>query len=77
MTLSSTATPDQSGLIPQSSSIIGALTSDCLVLYPGHSLGGGSYLFAEKLSMYSTASANKARSILDSYIVLFHLHNLF
>ena len=29
--------------IPQSSSIIGTLPSDCLVSYPGHSLGGGSY----------------------------------
>ena len=27
--------------ILQSSSIIGTLSSDCLVSYPGHSLGGG------------------------------------
>ena len=51
MTLSGATTPGQSGRgsdgnkggvhIPQSSSITGTLPSDCLVSYPGHSLGGG------------------------------------
>ena len=43
--------------IPQSSSITGNLQSDCLVSYPGHSLGE-SYPFAEKQSVYSTAPAD-------------------
>ena len=45
--------------IPQSSSITssitGALPSDCLVSYPGHLLVVGSYLSAEMQSVYSTA----------------------
>ena len=40
--------------IPQSSSITGALPSDCFVSYPGHSLGGESYSSAEMQSVYST-----------------------
>ena len=49
-TLSGATTPGQSGpgsngnegvlRIPQSSSIAGTSPSDCLVSYPGHSLGG-------------------------------------
>ena len=64
--LSGATTPGQSGPgsddnegvlhIPQSSSIAGTSPSDCLVSYPGHSLGGvGSYPSAEKQSVYSTA----------------------
>ena len=45
--------------IPQSSSITGASSSDCLVSYIGHSLGE-SYLSVEIQSVYSTASANWA-----------------
>ena len=43
--------------IPQSSSFTGTSLSDCLVLYPGHSLvgGGWSYLSAEMQPIYSTA----------------------
>ena len=42
--------------IPQSSGIIGASPSDCFMPYPGHSLmGGGSYLSAEKQSVYSSS----------------------
>ena len=41
--------------ILQSSSIAGTSPSDCLVSYPGHSLGGWSYPSAEKQSVYSTA----------------------
>ena len=51
MTLSSATTPSQSGLgsdgneevlrIPQTSSITEISLSDCLVLYPGHSLVEG------------------------------------
>ena len=72
MTLSGTTTLGQSEPggddneevlhIPQSSSINGISPSDCLVLYPGHSLGVGSYLSAEKQSVYSTASADWATS---------------
>ena len=39
----------------QSSDISGTSPSDCLVSYPGESLVGGSYRFAEKQSMYFTA----------------------
>ena len=46
--------------IPLSSSITGTSSSDCLVSYPGHSLGEGSYPFAEKQSVYSTALADWA-----------------
>ena len=45
--------------IPQSSSIAGTSPSDCLVSYPGHSLGG-SYPSAEVQSVYSTAPADWA-----------------
>ena len=45
--------------IPQSSSITGTSSSDCLVSYPGHSLGG-SYPSAEVHSVYSKAPANWA-----------------
>ena len=68
MALSGVTIPGQSGpecngnegvlSIPQSSSITGTSPSDCLVSYPGHSLGRGSYLPAEMQSMYSTAPAN-------------------
>ena len=57
-TLSGTTTPGQSEpvsdgnevalRIPQSSSIAGTSSSDCLVSYPGQSLGRGSYPSAEK-----------------------------
>ena len=40
--------------IPQSSSIIGTSPSDCLVSYPGNSLGEF-YSPAKMLSVYSTA----------------------
>ena len=45
--------------IPQSSSITGISPSDCLVSYPWTLIGGrGSYPFAEKQSVYSTAPAD-------------------
>ena len=44
-------------LIPQRSSISGTSSSDCLVSYPGHLLGGGSYPSAEVQSVYYTALA--------------------
>ena len=47
--------------IPQSSSITGTLPSEFLVLYPGHSLRGGSYLSAEVQSVYSTAPTDWAK----------------
>ena len=40
--------------IPQSPNITGTSTSDCLVSYPGHSLGWGSCPSAEVQSVYST-----------------------
>ena len=68
-TLSGATVPGQSGLgsdgyegvlrILQSSSIIGALLSDWLVSYPGHSLGE-SYRSAVMQSVYSTAVADWA-----------------
>ena len=70
MALSGATTPAQSGpgsdgnegvlRIPQSSSITATSRSDCLVSYPGHSLGGGSYPSAEVQSVYSTAPADWA-----------------
>ena len=74
-TLSGATTQDQSGprsdvnkevlRIPQSSSISGASPSDCLVSYPGHSLRwGGSYLSAEKQSVYFAAPINWAIDLL-------------
>ena len=42
--------------IPQSPSITGTSPSDCLVSYPGHSLGG-SYPSAKEQSVYFTAPA--------------------
>ena len=50
--------------IPQSSSITGTSPSDCLVLYPGHSLGE-SYPSAEMQSVYSTAPADWTRNFLE------------
>ena len=45
--------------IPQSSNITGASPSDCLVSYPGYSLGGrGCYPSAEMQSVYSMAPVN-------------------
>ena len=74
-TLSGATTPGQSGpqsnanegvlCIPQSSSIIGASPSDCLVPYPGHSWWWwGSYFSEEMQLVYSTASADWAQTIL-------------
>ena len=52
---------------PQSTSITGTSPSDCLELYPGHSLGGGSYSSAVVQSVYSTAPADWEKN-LYSYI---------
>ena len=43
--------------IPQSSSITGALPSDCLILYPGYS--------AEMQSVYSIAAADLAKYLIS------------
>ena len=74
-TLSSATTPDQSGPgsnegvlnIPQISKV-GALPSDGLMSYPGHSLNRWSYPLAEKQSAYSTATADWAVDILKCII---------
>ena len=47
--------------IPQSSNITGTSPSDCLVLYPGRSLGVGILPPAEKQWMYSTTQVDWAR----------------
>ena len=67
LVLSGTTTPGQSGpgsdgneeiiRIPHKSSITGTSPLDCLVSYPGHSLGE-SYSSAEMQSVYSTAPAD-------------------
>ena len=66
MTLSDATHPSQSGpgsdgkeevLHIRQSSGTGAVPSDCLVLYPGHSLGK-SCLSAELQSMYTTAQVD-------------------
>ena len=74
-TLSGATTPDQSGpgrdgnegvlRIPQSSSITGTSPSDCLVSYPGHSLGEH-YPFAEGAVgvFYSHSRLSNDRSLL-------------
>ena len=49
--------------IPQSSGITGTSPSDCLVSYPGHSLRE-SYSSAKKQSVYSTAPAYWASTIM-------------
>ena len=73
-TLSGATTPGQSGpgsdgnerelCIPQSLSITGTSSSDCLVSYGGDTLMGGSYPSAEMWSVYSTASADWAIQVL-------------
>ena len=70
LTLSGATTPGQCGPgsngnkgvlhIPQSSSITGTSSSDCLVSCSGHLLGVGSYSSAEKQFVYSTAPAGWA-----------------
>ena len=40
--------------------ITGTSGSDCLISYPEHSLGGGSYFSAEKQSVYSIASPHQS-----------------
>ena len=78
MTLSGGTIQGQSGLesignegvlcIPQCSGITGASPSDCLVSYPGHSLGE-SYPSAEIQSVYLTAPVKRAtgHSLGESY----------
>ena len=73
-TLSGATTLGHSGLwsdgneevlcIPQSSSITRASPSNCLVSYPGHSLGGG-FPFAEKQLVHSTIPANWVITIFE------------
>ena len=76
-TLSGATTPNQSGpgsdvnegvlRIAQSSSITGTSPSDCLVSYPGHSLGD-SYPSAEVQSVYSTAPPPPHSSRLGKFV---------
>ena len=74
MTQSGAITPGQRGpesdgneevlCIPQSSSITGTSPLDYLVLYTGHSLGM-SYPSNQKQSVYSTAPAHRAISVIE------------
>ena len=74
-TLSSATNPGQSGPgsdgnegvlhVPQSFSITEASPSDCLMSYPGHSLGEF-YPSAEIQSVYSTAAVNWAKTELET-----------
>ena len=82
-TLSGATTPGQNGpgndgnewvpCIPQGSSITGTSPSDCLMSYPGHSLGEF-YPSAEMQSVYSTTPANRARKskneLMNSYTLV-------
>ena len=80
-TLSGVTTPSQNGpesdgnkgvlRLPQSSSITGTSPSDCLVSYPGHSLGGGSYPSAEMQVVYSTSPVDWATDFFIKLISLF------
>ena len=80
MALSGATIPGQSGpgsngnegmlWIPQSPSITGTSPLDCLVLYPGHSLGGGSYFSGEVQSVYSTVPADWAREIEMKWLII-------
>ena len=73
MVLSGATIPGQTGSgsngnkgvlhIPQSPSITGTSPTDCLVSYPGHSFGGGSYPYAEVQSVYSPPSTDLAMKI--------------
>ena len=75
--LSGAITPGQSGpgsngnkgysVFPKTPHITGALSSYCLVSFPGHSLGR-SYPSAEMKSVYSTAPADRAEQ--------YHHHNV-
>ena len=56
--------------ISQSSSFTRVSLSDCLVSYPGHSLGVGSYPSAEGQSVYSTAPADLTIFNLDISIYI-------
>ena len=60
---------------PQSSSIAGTSPSDCLVSYPGHSLG--SYPSAEVQSVYSTAPADWAREWLEKLRIINHRYIIY
>ena len=55
---------------PQSSNITGVLPSDCLVSYPGHSLGGVLPLCREAV-VYSTAPADWARVCVCVYTYIY------
>ena len=54
--------------IPQSAGITKASPSDCLVSYPGHSLGGGVYSSAEMQLIFSTAPRHKSTGLNYSLI---------
>ena len=53
--------------IPESPSIAETLPSDCLVSYPRHSFGRGSYISAGKQSVYSIAPADSATRDRSNY----------
>ena len=53
----------------------GTSPSDCLVSYPGHSLGGESYSSAEKQSVYSTTPADWATGDVKSPTDVYGIQN--
>ena len=59
----------------QSSSITRISPSDCLVSYPGHSLGGGLTTLQRCSQVYSTASANWAMILKDPRQACFSFAN--
>ena len=65
--------------IPQSSSITGTSPSDCLVSFPGHSLGAGSYRSTELHSLYSTAPHPQLTGQTGNIILcqIHHIHLIF
>ena len=58
--------------IPQSSSITGTLPSNCLMSYPGHSLGGP-YPSAEVQSVYCPVAGAVEYTELNVKTVLFQI----
>ena len=85
--LSGATTPGQSGpgsdgnegvfRIPKTSSVTGTSPSDCLVLYPGHSLRE-SYPSAEMQSAYSTAPTDwtmRLKRKADSQMTIYTLRS--
>ena len=78
--LSDATTPRQSGTgsddnegelhIPQSSSITGTSPSDCLLSYPGHSLGGVYLFYRGAVSVFYRPPPHPTGKIVSRFIVI-------